>query len=56
MVSKYTKSTLKPILENNFKIFIPEVNIFINAGKKITFFIYELAGLLVLKIIGIVVY
>ncbi len=39
LIGKF-KNTLKPILDNNFKIFIPEVNIFINAGKKILVFVY----------------
>ena len=56
LINKYTKSTLKPTLNNNFKIVIPEVNNLINSCKKIIFFVYELAGIFLLKIIGMVLY
>lgn len=56
LINKFTKSTLKPTLNNNFKILIPEVNILLNPGKKIKFFIYELVGILIIKIIGILLY
>lgn len=56
LITKYTNSTLKPSFNNNFKILIPELNILVNSGKKILFFIYEIAGILLLKIIGTVLY
>lgn len=37
LINKYTNNTLKPILNNNFKVLIPEVNILLNSGKKIIF-------------------
>ena len=40
LFNKFTNSTLKPILDNNFKVLIPEVNVLLNSGKKIIFFIY----------------
>ncbi len=56
LINQYTKSTVKPQLDNNFKMLIPEVNILMNSGKKILFFLYEIAGMLLLKIIGVVLY
>ena len=56
LIGKYTSSTLKPNLNNNFRVLIPEVNILLNSGKKILFFLYEVAGILLLKIIGLVLY
>ena len=56
LTTKYTNSTLKPNLYNNFKILIPQVNILLNSGKKILFFIYEVVGIVILKIIGLVFY
>ena len=34
----------------------PNLNIFLNSGKKILFLLYEVAGMLVLKFIGMVLY
>jgi hypothetical protein len=56
LITKYTNSTLKPRLNNNFKVLIPEVNILLNSGKKILFFFYEVAGILILKIVGSVLF
>ena len=54
--NKYINNTLKPTLNNNFKKIIPEVNIIMNSGKKILFFLYEIAGMILLKLIGAVLY
>lgn len=56
LITKYTNNTLKPNLNNNFKVLIPEVNILLNSGKKILFFFYEISGILLLKFIGLVFY
>ena len=56
MVNKYTYTILKPELKNNFQVLIPSVNILINSGKKILFFLYEIAGMLLLKIIGSILF
>ena len=53
LITKYTNSTLKPRLNNNFKVLIPEVNVLLNSGKKMLFLVYEIAGILLLKIIGV---
>ena len=53
LTTKYTNSTLKPRLNNNFKVLIPEVNVLLNSGKKMLFLVYEIAGILLLKIIGV---
>jgi hypothetical protein len=56
LISKYTNSTLKPNYNNSFKLLIPEINIFLNQGKKILFFLYQVAGLFLLKITGNILY
>ncbi len=56
LVGKFTNSTLQPKLNNNFKVLMPEVNLFLNSGKKIIFMFYEVAGILLLKIIGTLFY
>lgn len=56
LINKYTRNTIKSGLNNNYKILIPEVNLLINSGKKILFFTYEVAGLILLKVIGMIFY
>lgn len=56
LISKYTNKTLKPTIDNNFKILIPQVNMLVNSGQKIIFILYELAGIIILRISGIVIY
>lgn len=46
LITKYTRNSsirsnlLKPSFNNNFKVLIPEINILVNSGKKILFFLY----------------
>ena len=56
LINQFTNTTLKPELYNNFKLLIPEVNILLNSGKKILFLLYQIVGILLLKIIGMIFY
>jgi hypothetical protein len=56
LINKYTNTTMEPIINNYFKILIPNVNLLLNSGKKILFLLYELAGIIFLKLCGMIFY
>ena len=56
LMNKYTNTKLIPTKDNNFKILIPNVNIVENLGKNLIFLVYELCGIIILKVSGILLY